>query len=39
VGANVRGSYRIARADLADAVLAAVTDETMRGASLSVAAG
>jgi uncharacterized protein YbjT (DUF2867 family) len=39
VGANVRGSYRIARADLADAVLAAVTDDAVRGASLSVAAG
>jgi putative NADH-flavin reductase len=39
VGANVRGSYRIARADLAAAVLDAVTDDAVRGASLSVAAG
>ncbi len=39
VGANVRGSYRIARADLADAVLQAVTDDAVRGTSLSVAAG
>jgi putative NADH-flavin reductase len=39
VGGNVRGSYRIARADLAAAVLQAVTDDAVRGASLSVAAG
>lgn len=39
VGANVRGSYRITRADLAAAVLAAVTDESLRAESLSVAAG
>lgn len=39
VGANVRGSYRIARADLAAAVLAALTDEEVRGSALSVAAG
>jgi putative NADH-flavin reductase len=39
VGANVRGSFRIARADLAAAVLAAVPDDEVRGASLSVAAG
>jgi hypothetical protein len=39
VGSNVRGSYRIARADLASAVLAAVTDAELRGTSLSVAAG
>jgi putative NADH-flavin reductase len=39
VDANVRGSFRIARADLAAAVLAAVTDDAVRGASLSVAAG
>jgi putative NADH-flavin reductase len=39
VGGNVRGSYRIARADLAAAVLQAVTDDTVRSASLSVAAG
>jgi putative NADH-flavin reductase len=39
VGGNVRGSYRITRADLAAAVLQAVTDDAVRGASLSVAAG
>jgi putative NADH-flavin reductase len=39
VDANVRGSFRIARADLAAAVLTAVTDDAVRGASLSVAAG
>jgi putative NADH-flavin reductase len=39
VGSNVRGSYRITRADLASAVLAAVTDDELRGTSLSVAAG
>jgi putative NADH-flavin reductase len=39
VGGNVRGSYRIARADLAAAVLQAVTDDAVRSASLSVAAG
>ncbi|MHA6630712.1 NAD(P)-dependent oxidoreductase [Pseudonocardia sichuanensis] len=39
VGANVRGSYRLARADLAAAVLDAVGDDGVRHASLSVAAG
>jgi uncharacterized protein YbjT (DUF2867 family) len=39
VGGNVRGSYSIARADLATAVLQAVTDHALRDASLSVAAG
>jgi uncharacterized protein YbjT (DUF2867 family) len=39
VGANVRGSYRIARADLATAVVAALADEEVRGRALSVAAG
>jgi hypothetical protein len=39
VGANVRGSYRIARADLAAAVVAALADEEVRGRALSVAAG
>jgi putative NADH-flavin reductase len=39
VGANVRGSYRITRADLAAAVVAAVADEEVRGRALSVAAG
>jgi uncharacterized protein YbjT (DUF2867 family) len=39
VGANVRGSYRIARADLATAVVAALADEQVRGRTLSVAAG
>jgi uncharacterized protein YbjT (DUF2867 family) len=39
VGANVRGSYRITRADLAAAVVAAVSDEEVRGKALSVAAG
>jgi putative NADH-flavin reductase len=39
VDGNVRGSYRIARADLAAAVLQAVTDDAVRSASLSVAAG
>jgi putative NADH-flavin reductase len=39
VDANVRGSYRISRVDLAAAVLHAVTDDAVRGASLSVAAG
>ena len=39
VGANVRGSYTMSRADLATAVLRAVTDDTVRTASLSVAAG
>jgi putative NADH-flavin reductase len=39
VGANVRGSYSMTRADLATAVLRAVTDDTVRTASLSVAAG
>ncbi|WP_219418619.1 NAD(P)-dependent oxidoreductase [Pseudonocardia nigra] len=39
VGANVRGSFSITRADLATAVLAAATDRALRGASLSVAAG
>jgi putative NADH-flavin reductase len=39
VGANVRGSFSISRADLADAVLAAATEDRLRQASLSVAAG
>lgn len=39
VSANVRGSYTMSRADLATAVLQAVTDDTVRTASLSVAAG
>jgi putative NADH-flavin reductase len=39
VGANVRGSYRISRADLGAAVLQAVTDDSLRAESLSVAAG
>jgi putative NADH-flavin reductase len=39
VDANVRGSYRLARADLATVVLDAVRDEGVRHASLSVAAG
>jgi putative NADH-flavin reductase len=39
VGANVRGSYTMTRADLATAVLQAVTDDALRDASLSVAAG
>jgi uncharacterized protein YbjT (DUF2867 family) len=38
VGANVRGSYSMTRADLATAVLQAVTDDALRDASLSVAA-
>jgi len=37
VGSNVRGSYSMTRADLAAAVLAAVTDDTVHSASLSVA--
>ena len=39
VGGNVRGSYSMTRADLATAVLEAVTDDAVRSASLSVAAG
>jgi len=39
VGGNVRGSYSMTRADLATAVLQAVTDHGVRSASLSVAAG
>jgi putative NADH-flavin reductase len=39
IGANVRGSYTMTRADLATAVLQAVTDDALRDASLSVAAG
>jgi putative NADH-flavin reductase len=39
VGANVRGSFSITRADLADAVLRAVRDDRLRQAALSVAAG
>jgi uncharacterized protein YbjT (DUF2867 family) len=39
VGANVRGSYTMTRADLATAALQAVTDDALRDASLSVAAG
>jgi uncharacterized protein YbjT (DUF2867 family) len=39
VGANVRGSFRITRPDLAAAVLQAVTDDSLRAATLSVAAG
>lgn len=39
VGGNVRGSYSMTRADLAAAVLQAVTDDGVRSASLSVAAG
>ena len=39
VGGNVRGSYSMTRADLATAVLQAVTDDEVRAASLSVAAG
>ena len=39
VDANVRGSYTMSRADLATAVLRAVTDDTVRTASLSVAGG
>jgi len=39
VDANVRGSYRMTRADLATAVLQVVTDDAVRSASLSVAAG
>ncbi|MHA6621148.1 NAD(P)H-binding protein [Pseudonocardia sp. DLS-67] len=37
VGGNVRGSYSMTRADLATAVLGAVTDDGVRSASLSVA--
>lgn len=37
VGGNVRGSYTMTRADLATAVLQAVTDDAVRGAALSVA--
>ena len=37
VGANVRGSFSITRADLADAVLRAVSDDRLRQAALSVA--
>jgi putative NADH-flavin reductase len=39
VDGNVRGSFHIARADLAAAVLAAVTDDQVRRASVFVAAG
>lgn len=39
VGGNVRGSYSMTRADLATAVLQAVTDEGVRSAARSVAAG
>jgi hypothetical protein len=39
VSANVRGSHRIARADLATAVLTAITDEEVHGRVLSGAAG
>jgi putative NADH-flavin reductase len=39
VGGNVRGSFSIKRADLAEAVLATVTDTGLRRAALSVAAG
>jgi putative NADH-flavin reductase len=39
VDANMRGSYTMSRADLATAVLRAVADDTVRTASLSVAAG
>jgi uncharacterized protein YbjT (DUF2867 family) len=39
IGANVRGSYTMTRADLATAVLQAVTDDAVRSTSLSVATG
>ncbi len=38
VGANVRGSYRLGRADLADFLLRAAADDVLARATVSVAA-